>query len=481
MSDTNRVAVGIVEEVTQGTTPATPAWKGLRITSAPDLAVNPETVVSDEIAADGNVSDLPLVGISAGGSLNHEVSFEALDLIYEGAMRNAWVDNSTRKGTGQITDITLTNNVNMTDTNDTYQQGDIVLMSGWPTAGNNGNFVLEATTDNDTLVITGLSNETAVAATQVRRIGHQGTAGDIDAVAGGTNGLTSTTLDFTTLGLAVGEWIKIGGVGASFRFATEANNGYCRISAIAANALDFDIVPTGWATEANTTETIKLWFGSRVTNGITKKFYSIEEQFQDQAPTYQYFRGQMVDGLTLSLNAKAIVTAEATFLGLSGEITETRFAGSTDEAAPTNDVLNTSSNVGQILENGVAISGSNYVLANTISIANNLREQPAIGTLGAVGIGQGEFTLTGTLNTYFDDKTMVEKVINNTESAYNIVLADGANHSMLVDIPRLKFSSGFPEVPGKNEDTTVNLGFQGIKHATLGYSMLMQRFFYVEA
>lgn len=480
MSNANQVAVGIIEEITQGTTPATPAFKGLRITAAPDLAVNPETVVSDEIASDRNISDLALVGIGSGGSLNHEISFEALDLIYEGAMSNPWIDKATRIGTGEVTDITTATDVNVV-AGEVFQEGDIIIMEGWVDPANNGQFVALIGTTGSVIKLSSLVNESSNANVKIRTVGFQGASGDIDAVAGGINGLTATALDFTTLGLVPGEWLKIGGTLTAEKFVDPDDNAYVRISTIAASALNFDIVPADWGAETGAGLTIDLWLGSVLTNGITKKFYTIEEQFTDHVPvTYQYMRGMMVDGLTFTLNAKAIVTAEASFLGLSGEITETRFAGSTDEAAPTSDVLNTSSNVGQILENGLAIAGKNFVLDNTIVIANNLREQPAIGVLGAVGIGQGEFSLTGTLNTYFDDKTMVEKVINNTESAYNLVLRDNAEQALLIDLPRIKFASGFPEVSGKNTDTTVNLGFQAIKHPILGYTMLMQRFYVVE-
>ena len=50
--------------------------------------------------------------------------------------------------------------------------------------------------------------------------------------------MSPTALDFTTFGLAVGRWIKPGdGDNAGQSFATAACNGFCRISAVGAQAI----------------------------------------------------------------------------------------------------------------------------------------------------------------------------------------------------------------------------------------------------
>jgi hypothetical protein len=99
----------------------------------------------------------------------------------------------------------------------------------------------------------------------------------------------------------------------------------------------------------------------------------------------------------------AIATYTKTYLGKTGSITSARATGATDVAAPTFGVLNTSSNVGRIGFNGSAITGPNFVMSASFNINNNLRAQKAIGALGAIGVGNGEFTVTGKLQTYFGD------------------------------------------------------------------------------
>ena len=94
MSDANRVAIGIVQESTFGVTPSNPAFQSLRITGTPNLAYEPQTIVSNEIKSDRQIADLVLVGAQAGGDIGMEMSFAAFDTILEAALDRNWV----RKG-----------------------------------------------------------------------------------------------------------------------------------------------------------------------------------------------------------------------------------------------------------------------------------------------------------------------------------------------------------------------------------------------
>ena len=134
--------------------------------------------------------------------------------------------------------------------------------------------------------------------------------------------------------------------------------------------------------------------------------------------------------------------------------------------------LNTSSNVGRIGYNGSTITGPNFVLNASFNINNNLRAQKVVGNIGAVGIGNGEFTVTGQLQTYFGDASVYNQILNNTLTSFDMRLGrdDGNRETLLFDFPSIKLSSGAPAVPGKNQDVTIQAGFQAFMHATLGYT-----------
>src|SRR5204863_5233062 len=69
--------------------------------------------------------------------------------------------------------------------------------------------------------------------------GVQGASGDIQI--DGNGDLIASAINLTTLGLSVGQWIKIGGTAASTAFANQPTyNGRARITAIAAGKLSLE-------------------------------------------------------------------------------------------------------------------------------------------------------------------------------------------------------------------------------------------------
>ena len=118
--------------------------------------------------------------------------------------------------------------------------------------------------------------------------------------------------------------------------------------------------------------------------------------------------------------------------------------GSCGNPAPAFGVLNTTSNVGRIGFNGSTISGPNFVLAASFNVNNTYRAQKSLGVLGAVGIGNGQFTVTGQLQTYFGDATIYNQILNNTQVSFDMRLGrkDGNRETLLFDFPAIKLSSG---------------------------------------
>lgn len=488
LQSTNRVRLSKVRESTFGVTPTSPAFKTQRQTSS-SLAVNPQTVVSNEIDSNREVKDLILVGLEAGGDIGGELSFGAADDDLEEALQGTWAAKPFRDNGGVadsvITAVAASTDTYTVNTGVAFVAGHLVYASGFATAANNGLFVAQTGSNATTVVAPaspGLTDEAAPPGAAVLRVvGFQGAAADLAATTAGGNALTSTALNFTTLGLNVGEWVLVGGTAANTSFATAGSNGWCRVSAISANRLSFDRTPSGFATDTGTGKTLQVFAGDFLTNGSTQRSNSFERQYLDHSPvTYEYLRGQVLDQFSVNVPQQNVVTYTKTYMGADGVTMTSRVAGATDIAAPTGDVLNSSSNVGRLGFDGSALVGPNFVSQATINIANNLRRQNAVGSIGAIGIGNGEFNVSGTLETYFGDKGVLDKVVGNTLTSFDFRVgrADGTKPQIIFDLPSIKLSSGSPSVSGKNADVMVSAGFQAIRSATYGYTMSVGRFFY---
>jgi len=193
LQSTNRVAIAKVRETTFGVTPATPAFKAIRETSS-SLAVNPQTVVSNEIRSDRQVPDLILTALQAGGDVAGEMSFAAMDDDLEEVLQGSWT-SLPLQAVSALTTTTAT----VASGGAAFKAQMLVLTSGFATPANNGLFVVSSSTG--TTVVFPAASFTAEASppagAQIQVIGFQGASGDLVADATSGNHLTSTELDFT--------------------------------------------------------------------------------------------------------------------------------------------------------------------------------------------------------------------------------------------------------------------------------------------
>lgn len=469
----SRSKTGYVAESTFGTTPATPAIKNLRVTSS-QLAFTPTRATSNEIRADRQIPAQILTKMEAAGNIGFELSFSAFDDMFQAAVQGAWANNPSQA----VTALTTTTATVAAGTSFKAQM--LALLSGFATPANNALFVVSSS--GSTSVVFPSASFTAEAsppaAANVRIVGAQGASGDITATS---TGLASTSLDFTTLGLNVGQWIKIGGDASATQFATAPDNVWARVSAIAAHALTLTDLPSGWSTDAGTSKTIQIFYGDFLTNSTTAQSFSFERQQQDLAsPSYEYFTGMQVNTLSISAKASAVLTGTLGMTGMGSSASTTRFSGATDVAAPTYGVMNASSNVGEIFENGAAVSGPSYISEIALDIKNNLSTQFAVGSISPIGVLDGEFEVSGTLNAYFGDLTLLNQVLNDNDVAlmFRAGRSDGNRESYVFDVPAMKLNGTSP-VDAKNQSRMFNGTFAAKLNTTLGYTLSISRHWYL--
>lgn len=501
MSDANRTAIRVSKETSYKTPFATPIFQPIRITSV-GLAYTPETVTSNEIDPSRQINDQPLVGFTSGGDIPTELSIGNGDILMDGLFMNPWIRSpeilngqSWKYGGGsaaatRISAITTTaitvvaNSVLAGSSNSaavtSIVAGHLMYLSGLGSGV--ADQILKATASTTTSIT--VAGATAVASppatTRLKVVGFEGAAGDITATTVGGKALLSTTLNFTTLGLSVGQWIYLG----TGTFGFDPFNGFCRVKAIAANRLDLDITPAAFATDAGTGKTVRAYFTDFIKNGVVQGLsYYIEEEFGITAGTrYMYHRGQEVNSRVISAETKSIITDTWNFMGADATaLSASRQAGALTAAIPTGTVLNSSTAVPLMYENGIPVQSPNFVNSFSLSIENNKRARDAIAVLGAASIGTGRINVTGTLSTYFGDETLYNKVINNTISSITFGLADpAAMRAEVYDIPKVKYASGNPDVSGVDTDIMVALEFQGLRDLANGrdYTVSLSRLEY---
>lgn len=516
MSSTNRVQVAIARSAEREIPTALTAMQLLRITGTPNLAFSPTNEISNEFRADRNVPDLIAVGAEAGGDIGFELSFQTFDLLFESILLTqfgaiAGTATVTKSGAVQITDI---------------DAGDILVDDGTDFQVGQIGRLFGVDANNPDALRDGVYEITGIAVNTLSVIQHSGPATLLDLAGGdfttatfkvvgiiaqanaeisAVAGAGVATLTFAGaaaaalpnsmgngLPLNVGQWIKIGNsADPTQRFATAGDNVYARLSGVTATTLTF-LAPTGFATDPGTTEQVAVYYGDHLPNPdaaniqpITSHQFAIERSYTDHPDiSRELFLGMALNSLNLNLQPQSIVTGVGTFFGLNAKarpqslISELYTSGSpTRSQAPLFNVYNTSSNVGRLGRgiDPVDAAGLNFVTEASIEINANLRRQPAVGVFGASGIGVGELSITGTLNAYFDNLDLLNAVLDGTDTSFDVAVRDNTGRAIIFDVPRVRFAGGAPDVPGKNQDVTIPLTYQGLLDANLGYSVSVQR------
>lgn len=480
MADSNRLRLAYVEETSLGTTPASPAMRAIRATGE-SLNHDIQTTESKEIRSDRQTADLIQVGAANSGGLNFELSFPAprtwlADFLRYALFASAW--GAQPEAWNATADSVITDAGTAADTyavasgGTAFKAAHLVRASGFAVAANNQLFRVASSTGTTVAGSSlGLTAETAPpAGARLKVVGFEGASGDLQATA---TGLASTVLDFTTLGLAVGQWLRIGGAGAGQRFATAADNDWVRVTGIQAHAITLDHRPSGWSTDSGAAETLQVFVGDMLRNGTAKRGVTIEKGFLDLAtPEYLAYRGMVVAQMSLQVGSKEVVTGSFSFMGLS-HATATAELG-TPEAAGSAGVMTASANVGRIAEGGAALGTPNFVKSVSIDLQNNLREIDAVGTLGLVDVGVGKLGLTGKMSTYFGSSALYQKYLSGSETSLVLRLQkDG--QAIVLTLPRVKFEKGTVTAQGENQDVMAELDFRALRDSLTDATIQIDR------
>lgn len=495
MTSANRLQLSLARETTPGTTPDTPRMRKMRITGE-SLQFAPTYVDSEEIRDDRMMGDPIKTMQASSGGINFEVSYpddgSPLSEVIRSAFENVWTNTPTFFNDG-VADSIVTDAGTTTDTyavvsgGDAVKAGHLVRATGFTNSANNQ--IFRAASSSGTTIVgasLGLTAETAPPATaKLKVIGFQGAAADLTALA---DGLGSTLLDFTTLGLAVGQWIKIGGTldASTFAFLVTAgtvarSKAWARISAIAAGKLTLDNLPTGWTTDVGTGKTIKVFFGDQIKNGVTPTSLTIERGFLGQAvPSYIVNTGMQVGTFTTEMTSGDKLKGSATFTGLDGGISSTPLDASPD-AVTTGLILAANANVGRLGVNGAQLIGPNWAKAFTIQIENNLRTLDAVDSDAPVAINDGECTVTGKMTTYFGSMTEVQAFYDGTVRPINARVTKNGQ-ALIYQVPRATYrGGGNPQVSAKNTDVMADFDYQASQDTATNAHVLLDRFEYFES
>lgn len=211
-------------------------------------------------------------------------------------------------------------------------------------------------------------------------------------------------------------------------------------------------------------------FGSWTTNvlkaGTTYKSFTMERRFTDISQ-YQVFTGVMIDSMSLNITPNGMITGSFGLVGMGTSISGTSLGS--PAAAAANSPFDGFG--GSLEEGGVSIAA---ISAITLELQNSLDPFFALGSDSAVGINAGRCQVSGTVSAAFQNTTLLNKFIAETESSLSIGLSDPLGNDLTILLPRIKYSGG--DIPAQNEGRIVmNMPFTALLDSVTGTNIQITR------
>lgn len=193
--------------------------------------------------------------------------------------------------------------------------------------------------------------------------------------------------------------------------------------------------------------------------GTTQQSLTIEERSLD-ITQYRRFTGCVVSQLQVACQVNATVNCTASIVG-KDMTTSTSPLDASITAYSANDPFDTYS--GAITENGSPIA---IVTSVNFTIQNGVNPTFVLGSAATPQLEYGRSVITGTLEAYFQDMTLMNKFINETESTLEIAMTTPSGADTYTWLfPRIKYNGG--SVPIANEQSRIiSMPFAALYDAT---------------
>ena len=202
--------------------------------------------------------------------------------------------------------------------------------------------------------------------------------------------------------------------------------------------------------------------------GVVRRSFSVERHFED-ITQYLRFTGVNFNTLSLSVAPNAMVTGTLGMIGKGMTTATTAITGSTYPAATTTSPFD--SFTGTINENNASIA---VITDLSINLDNGMNTMNVIGSSETLDPSIGRSNVTGSMTAYFENTTLLNKFINETETSIDFTLTDVAGNTYFFDLPRIKYSTGQPDVTDENP-VTITFDFQALRDSTTATNILVQR------
>jgi hypothetical protein len=186
--------------------------------------------------------------------------------------------------------------------------------------------------------------------------------------------------------------------------------------------------------------------------GTTPKFFSIEDAATD-ITQFRLFTGMSVSSLAVSIRPNQMVTGTFSMIGKNMSISNTS-VDATKTASSGNAPFDAYSGALKIADAGGVLATAAIVTGIDFSINNALAPTFVVGSSTTPQLEYGMATVEGTITAYFEDAALINRFLNETETALEVSVDDPTGSSDYTWLfPRVKINGA--DVPVDNPTSRI--------------------------
>jgi hypothetical protein len=207
--------------------------------------------------------------------------------------------------------------------------------------------------------------------------------------------------------------------------------------------------------------------------GTTPKFFSIEDAATD-ITQFRLFTGMSVSSLAVSIRPNQMVTGTFSMVGKNMSISGTS-VDATKTASSGNAPFDAYSGALSIGDAGGTLSAAAIVTGIDFTINNALAPTFVVGSSTTPQLEYGMATIEGTITAYFEDAALINRFLDETETALQIAVDDPTGASDYTWLfPRVKINGA--DVPVDNPTSRIiTMPFVALYDATEGTNLKLTR------
>jgi hypothetical protein len=207
--------------------------------------------------------------------------------------------------------------------------------------------------------------------------------------------------------------------------------------------------------------------------GTTPKFFTIEDYSAD-IDQARLFTGQTVSTMGISIAPNQMVTTTFGMVGKGMSVSATQFTHET--AASVNSPFDAYSGDLKIGNNVGTLASSAIITQIDFNVSNSFAPTFVVGSDETPALEVGRAEVTGSFSAYFEDAALINRFLNETESAIEVSVTDAASvvNSYAFTFPRVKINSADVGVDGPTS-RVISMSFTALYDTTANTNLKIVR------